>query len=182
MKAHDFEEKELVPEREWWKRTKPVLTIGIPQELRDYFFEIKRRFGLDIANLILIMYKTSPAVAMALARRILEYDSFEDLMLFLEGKIEMFDQKSRSILANVIFRFKYNYYLERLRHAVENEPEDIRMDAVRLFNRLASIGVFFDPVCIVQYVHWKRKGGSPPKRCRAAIRQIQMLEKELERG
>lgn len=147
------EELHLVPERGWWERTSIVSTI--PPEIREEFYEIRKKFGLDVANLVLLTYrKWGAKTAKFLAQKIKAFSSFEELIAFLEKKFELFDAKSRKILSGLIFSYQYNFNFERLLSVLDNYEEKcpgVRALATSLFHCFASRGLFYYPDCIVVY-------------------------------
>lgn len=150
------EEVEYVPEKNWRERTSPLLFIpGVPKEILSEFMEIKKRFGIDIANLVLFAYKTwGRRVAHVLANNILQFGSFEEVIKYLESKVSLFDVNSRKVLSGLIHMYKYNYYFNELLRIVENHEHTcpgIKILAIAIYHRLAGRGVFYSPDCIVNY-------------------------------
>lgn len=147
MSEHD---DGIVPERGWWKRAYPVET---PIE-REYRI-IKKRFGSDIGNLVVLSYKEwGVEAARLLSRRILSFSSHEELFKYLVSKVDMFDEKSRKMLSSAIRAYMYNYYFEAVLEKsseYESTCPGLRDAAIALFQTLSSLGYFYMPDCIVSY-------------------------------
>lgn len=152
----EFQEEEIeyAPEREWWKRTYPIDIL--PKPIAGEFHAIRRKFGIDIANLVLFVYKIwGSDVSKALARRILSFDDHESLYSFLVSKIDLFDERSRKILSTMIHVYKYTHYVDeliKLASEYEKECPGVRDEALDLYHSLALRGHYYTPDCIVIYV------------------------------
>ena len=147
---------EYVPERNWRERTYPVPFIrGVPKDIIHQYILIKRKYGVELANLIVFAYRTwGKRVARSLANKILSFDSFEDVIRFLEKKATLFDVESRKRIANIIYTFRYGYYFDRvveLSRAKESSCKGVWHYSVKLFHFLARRGIFLHPECIVSY-------------------------------
>lgn len=151
--VREEEEVEYVPERDWWKRTHPVEIL--PKQIAGEFHLVKKRFGIDIANLVLFVYKTWGAdVAKTLAKRILMFESHEDLFRFLVSKIDLFDERSRRILSTMLQVYKYTHHVDELFDLVaeyEKKCPGLRDKSLALYHLLAIRGHFYTPDCIVLY-------------------------------
>lgn len=169
---------DMVPEKGWRDRTSVVSTL--PSDIKRDFIEVRKRFGLDIANLILLTYREwGPKTARALARRILSFPSFEDLISFLEKKFELFNERSRKILSELIYSYQYNYNFSKLLDIIskhEKNCPNLREMSTKIFHCFASKGMFYYPECIVSYVMVKqgcRKGYN--QRCKNTIKSMKNL-------
>lgn len=171
---------EYVPERNWRDRASPILFIpGVPHDIIHEYLEVKKRFGIDIANLVLFTYKQwGRRVAKNLANKILRFDSFDELVRFLESKINMFDTKSKKVLSGLIYSFKYSYFFDTLLSIVNNNVHDCptaRDIAIKVFHCLASKGLFYSPDCIVEYAVIRarcRDNGRVRAKCRSVTKNI----------
>lgn len=147
------EEEHYVPERDWWKRTYP--TVLIPKPIVGEYHEIRKRFGIDIANLVLLAYREwGRDVAKSLARRILAFRDHEELFRFLVSRIDLFDERSRRILSSTLQVYRYNHYVDELIFIAserERECPGVREKSLSLYHQLAIRGHFYTPDCVVLY-------------------------------
>ena len=169
---------EYLPERNWKERYGQVSLI--PREIRAEYYEIRRRFGIDVANLVLLMYrKWGARPARALASKILSFDSFDSLIRFLKTKIQLFDAKSRKILANLIYSYEYNFHFEKLLKLIAKEEKScpgLRTKATALFHCLASRGLFYNEECLISYVKYELGCGGSIQKCKSTTEAIRRVE------
>lgn len=148
------EEVEYVPERDYWKRTHPVDMI--PSDIKREFHSVRRKFGMDIANIVLFAYREwGVDVARSLAKKILSFDSHDELYRFLSSKIDLFDERSRKILSYLMQVYKYTHYVDELNQIIselESKCPGVRDKAFSLYHALALNGYYYTPDCIVLYV------------------------------
>ena len=174
------DELEMVPERDFWSRAVPHTLV--PKPIAGYFFKVRDRLGMDMANLVLFAYREWGAeVAAALARRMLEFDSFEALLRFLEEKASKLGE-GRELVSSLLFSYWYTHYFGKVQEERGKACGPARDLAMEVFHRLASIGVFYTPPCIVQIAEVEagcRERVS--KRCRRAYDTYAKL-KEKEAG
>jgi len=142
-----------MPERNWRDRVSPMLVIGIPQEIYRDIQLIRKKFGIDIANIVLFTYNSwGSRTAKLLIRKINMFDSLDDLLRFLEEKVSMFDEKSRAILSNLILRIKMNRYFDELIEIARKQEEvcpGVYDLSVKIFHESIARGQFHSPECIV---------------------------------
>ncbi|MEM1810220.1 MAG: hypothetical protein QW324_05105 [Thermofilaceae archaeon] len=147
------DEVDMVPEKAWWRRTAPISML--PREIEYWFQEVRRRFGIDVANMVLSAYRRwGPAVAQNLARRILSFESADELFSFLVSKIDLLDERSREVLAALIHQYKYVARMEKLQRIArvhERTCPGVTDAAIRLYHALAVRGIFHSEECIVSY-------------------------------
>lgn len=135
---------EFWPERGYRERTRVI------RLLPPYVIEVRKRFGVDIANIVLFVKKTwGDATARALARRILQYTSVHEVIRELERKVSLLDPDSRRILSELVFRIKYNTYLDSLVSKLRGEDECVQREALRYFHKHARDGVFYAPSHVI---------------------------------
>lgn len=156
MKSEDElvdEEAMYVPERDWWKRTYPVEVL--PKPIASEFHAVRRRFGIDIANLVLFVYKTwGASIAKVLARRILMFENHEELFKFLVSKIDLFDERSRKILSSMLQVYRYAHYFDELisiASELEKRCPGVRDKSLKLYHQLVVKGYFYTPDCVALY-------------------------------
>lgn len=176
------EEVDYVPEREWWKRTHPIEVL--PKQIAGEFHAVRKKFGMDIANLVLFVYNEwGPDVAKALAKRILMFDNHGELFRFLVSKIDLFDERSRTVLSALLHMYKYRYYIDELFSIVSNYEKTcpgLRDKSLALFHFLAVRGHYYTPECIVFYsMHVLKCKDVSESRCRKVFEHIErMVSKE----
>jgi len=173
-------ELEMVPERDFWSRAVPHTIV--PKPVAGYFHKVREKLGMDMANLVLFAYKEWGAqVAAALARRMLGFNSFEELLRFLEEKAKKFGE-GRELVSSLLFSYWYTHYFVKVQEEREKACEPARDLAVEVFHRLVSIGVFYTPPCIVQIAEVEAGCRERvTKRCRRAYDTYAKL-KEREAG
>lgn len=175
IKLYNINEYELVPEKNFWDRTSPVSTL--PKAVSRYFIEVKQKFGIDVANLVLFAYREwGKDVAIVFARKILEFNSFEELIRFLQARAKRIGE-GREILNNMIYSFQYTYYLNEMVSVKDDLCEKARDLAIRIFHSMAGIGLFYSPDCIGKIAEYKVGcRNSIPKRCERAFDTYSKLE------
>lgn len=139
----------IVPEWNFWERSSFVSTL--PNPIKKYFFLVKEKFGMDIANLILVVYNEwGREVAIPFAKRILSFDSFDDLIRFLQSRSKKIGD-GKELLNDLIFSYQYSFYLNELikqkQRMCKNGDKEL---ATKIFHLFASLGLFYPPLCIVQ--------------------------------
>lgn len=182
------DDAELVPERNWQERASPILFVpGVPHDIVREYLTIKNRFGVDIANLVLYAYKKwGRKVARTLAYRILQFDTFEEAIKFLESKISLFDEKSKKILSGLIYSFKYSNYFDKLLKMLPDAEKECPGTwdlSVNIFHTLARRGLFYSPECIVSYVKVRLGCAEKVKsKCKSVVRNIETYCKDILEG
>ena len=175
----------FVPERNWRERASPIFFVpGVPHDIAREYLSIKKRFGIDIANLVLYAYKTwGKKVARTLAYRILQFESFEEAIKYLESKMSLFDKKSRRLLSSLIYTFKFNYYFEellKLLPPLEEKCPGVWDLSVSIFHRLAKRGLFYSPDCITNYVLIKKGCEDKLKsKCKGIVKNIEVYCRDI---
>ena len=167
---------EFVPERDLWKRSGPI-AVGIPHQLKDYYFEIKSRYGIDIANLVLFAYhEWGLDAARSFARKLLAIDSFDNLIKFLEKRAKRFGD-GRDTVSTLIYMYTYSkYFNDVLEKAERSKCPGAREKAVQYYHSLARNGLFFPPDCIVLVAEMDSGcRNSVPKRCIRTSEAIRKL-------
>jgi len=165
------ESDDLEPGRDRWSRSAPHSTL--PPEISQLYWEIRHKFGIVLANLVLFAYQEwGPRVARELAREILKYDDFEEVILELEDRVRRLGP-GREAVARIIWNLKYQKYFEELSRL---RDQACRWDiATELFHSLAQIGYFFPPKCIVNVANYLARCEGLKKECARvcdAIREI----------
>jgi len=167
------------PEKGWKDRTAPIMYVpGLPQEFVSDFLEIKRRFGIDIANIIIFTYrKHGPRVTSLLIKRMKRFDSFDELLEFLESKISMFDAESRKILNAKITEIKIMYYFKKLLNELDERKcqGTERETIIQVFHELVKRGIFYSPDCIINVVEAKLHNKSIKTGCKQVYKTINEL-------
>ena len=171
------DELQLVPDKKWWDQASVVSTI--PPDIARLYFEIKKKFGIDIANVVYFARKAwGPSVARVIANRILKMTSFEEVIRYLEQKASMLDEESRMLIASLIYNFKYTHYFDLLLKEIEKAEKSnrdcpkLRLVATTVFHILAREGLFYAPDCIVAIVQSTICNGSVEKRCKPVEQAI----------
>lgn len=168
----ESDERDWVAEKNWRKRTEILRHYpGVPKEVSREFFEIKRAFGIDIANLVIRVHSLwGPKVAKTFAKTILGFNSFEDLIQFLEKKIDMFSDESRERISSMIRVYRYRTWMEKLREyckSFEANCRGVTDLSLKIYHALAVHGYFYKPECIVRYAMFELKCvDDPTERCR----------------
>jgi len=181
------EEYEMVAERGWRSRAYVYTVPGIPPEVMWWFAEVKRRHGAEIARLVFYAYEAyGRREAEILARRLLQFESFEDALRLLEHYASYFDEKGRRALSGLIYEYKYVHYFRQLLDVLdESHPGDspAREASIALFHAMASHGVFYAPACVVNFVEVAL--GLAPRlknKCKDSAKHIEKYWRELGRG
>jgi len=140
---------EMVPERDFWSRS--ILHSMVPRPIAGHFFQVKERFGMDVANLVLYAYREwGEDVAVALARKILSFGSFGELIQFLEERARMLPEEGRGAVNSLLFSYLYSHHFSKVLEERERACEPARKLAAEVFHTLASVGLFYTPHCVVQ--------------------------------
>jgi len=162
-----YDEAVLMPSRNWREHYSIISTL--PQPIREPYNAIRRRFGIEIANIVLSAYKRwGPRVAQALAQRILEFNDLREVLDYLRKRIEVMDERSRREFSSIAYMVMYNYHFDQLISRLKSMgvPRRIYITAIRLFHSLARHGLLYDPSCIIAvalYVCGQKD--RVPKRC-----------------
>ena len=174
-------EYELVPEKNFWDRTSPVSTL--PRPISKYFIQVKHKFGIDIANLVIFAYREwGKDVAVMFAKKVLEFESFEELVRFLQARAKRIGE-GREILNNMIYNFQYSHYLNQLLEIREKICSDSWELSTRIFHMMAGIGLFYSPECIGKIAEYEvgcRK--TIPRKCERAFETYIKLKEKGEGG
>jgi len=179
MAGRAGEELEMIPERDFWSRS--ILHSMVPRPIAGYFFQVKDRFGMDIANLVLHAYREwGEDVAVALARKILRFGSFEELVGFLEERAKMLPEEGRGPVNSLLFSYLYSHNFAKVLEERERACEPARKLAAEVFHTLASIGVFYTPQCVVQVA--EVEAGCRGKVARKCLRAYETYIKLKERA
>jgi hypothetical protein len=175
VEERDEEEYQMVPERDFWERTSPLSLV--PKPIAKYFFMVKERFGMDIANLVIFAYKEwGKDVAIPFAKKLLEFNSFDELIRFLQKRAKRIGE-GRELLNNLIFSFQYSRNLEMLIEEKKNACEKARDLATNIFHLFASVGLFYAPQCIVQIAEYEAGCREKiAKRCKRAYTVYKKLK------
>lgn len=179
----EADDDDLVPERNWRDRAYPISMI--PSEIRRVYYEIKAKYGTNIANLVYVAYMSwGAAVARAVAAKILSFQSADDVLRFLQARSEMFNEESKRALASMIFLMKYDDGFEELIKMAKDVEEVCHGAAdasLKVYHELAKKGYFFSPECVVNYVMVAMNCTSTIKRtCAQAVEEIKMLVPNLQ--
>ena len=171
----------MMPERNWRERYGFVLYVpGLPSDLAWRYIQIKKRFGTDIANLVIFTYrKWGKRVALELSRRILSFNNFEELIDYIRSNAAILDENSMRVINQLLYRYKYEYALnqvaERARK-LEDQCPGIWDTAVGIFHRLAQAGSFYNPECILDYAKVKLGcAGDVRKPCQSVVKVIKLI-------
>ena len=176
---------EMVPERNWRERAGVIRYLpGVPHDIYSEYKELRRRFGIEVANLVLYAYKTwSKVVAKSLAYKMLQFYEFDEMIAYLEEKVSLFDDEGRKLLSSLIYKFRYSYWFERLLNELSKKRKDecnIREVALEAYHKMARRGIFIAPQCIVQYAKLKVCNQQPRKICERVIEKIEkVMEDEV---
>jgi len=181
--SEDAYDIEMVPERNWRSRAEPMLVVGIPREIYKDVQLIKKRFGIDIANIVILSYRSwGPKAAKLLIRNINKFNSLDDLLRFLEAKVSMFDERSRAIISSLLMRIKTNRYFDEVVE-LASEQEELcpgTLDlAVKAFHYLASRGQFHSPECIVDVVVSVKCGKKVKSVCTLAAKSVKPVVESI---
>lgn len=125
---------------------------GVPREILDQYLAIRRKFGPEIADVVVEVFKREGAsVARTVAKRMLEADSFEELIASVMKKIDVLAPGAREAIANIVYSYQYSYYLRWLLRTLDAEGcVEGREPALAVFRELAKAGIFFSPDCFVK--------------------------------
>jgi len=177
----EADELEVVPERNFWDRSFPVSLI--PKSIAKYFFQVKEKFGLDIANLVLFIYKDQgKEVATAFANKVLEFNSFEQLMRFLEARTKRLGN-GRELVNSLLFTYRYSYYFNEISAKLKNACSEAKDKAVEIFNTFVSYGYFYAPTCIIQIAEVESGcKNDVAKRCKSAFDTYIKLKEKIGEG
>lgn len=171
----DDDVETVVPERDFWKRS--YFLSNLPQDIAKSYLEIKRRFGIDVANLILLAYKYwGSRVAKTLSNRIISMGSLKDVLNFLEEKSRLFDARGRKILAELIYSFKYNNGVDEILSIVSEREQrcpSIKNTAISIYHSLVSMGYFPPTRCLVEYAEKIEGCGSVSSSCEQVVEKIE---------
>jgi len=183
MSSEDVNDIYMVPERNWRSRASPMLVVGVPQEIYRDIQIIRRKFGIDIANIVILTYNTWGArAAKLLIKNINRFNTLDDLIRFLESKISMFDEKSKAILSSLVMRIKINRSFDELIELAEKEEEacpGVYDLAVKLFHELANRGQLHSPECIVNVVASIKCSKKIKSICTLAAKAIKPIAESL---
>jgi len=173
-----------VPERNWRNRASPMMVVGIPQEIYREVQIIRRRFGIDVVNIVLLTYNSwGSRTAKLLIRKISKFNTLDELLCFLEERISMFDEKSRAILANLMLRIKTNKYFDELIEIARKQEEycsGVYDLAVKIFHELVARGQFHSPECIVDVAMALKCRKKPKSICASVAEAIKPIVESIK--
>ena len=162
---------DIVVERDWWKRASVISTI--PRPIVREFLDLRRRFGMEIANLLLALYnRYGTAVARRFYRRVADKDDLLDVLSVVESYLDRFEPEARRTLANYVLSILYESGVELI-HEISRGYGDrypgLTERAVRLFQELFRRGQYFSPACVVAYVIRSVYNGNDSPACRREV-------------
>lgn len=175
----DYRE-DFVAERNWWQRASIVSTL--PRPIAREFLDIKRRFGTELANLLLYLYREyGTAVARRFYRRLAEKESLVDALAEAERYLDRFEPESRRELANYILYVLYSSGVEKIHELAAGYAgryPGLAERAARAFQELFRRGQYFSPECVVAYVVERYYGGGDAPACRRET--VEEVARQLE--
>ena len=160
---------EMVPGRGFWDRSYPV--VSIPKKLHAYYLRLKSKFGREIADLILAVYKADgERVALLIANKMLTFNNTPELLSYLSKQVKKLRGIERTQLIDLIYRYQYGYYFQELLNRLEeNSCEEARDLAISIFHSLASKGLFFPTSCIINAANHEICGENLLPSCRRTL-------------
>lgn len=172
---------EFSVERDWWKRASVISTL--PKPIAHEFLETKKKFGSDIANLILLLYNSyGPAVAKRLYNNIIVKEDLNEVLKEVEKQLDKFDARSRRILSNYILSIEYTSSIELIQEISRNYEKEypgLLMKSISVFQELFKRGLYFSPNCIVAYTIRKYYNGVASQiKCQRSV--LDNIEKYLK--
>ena len=85
------------------------------------FLDLRRRFGMEIANLLLALYnRYGTAVARRFYRRVADKDDLLDVLSVVESYLDRFEPEARRTLANYVLSILYESGVELI-HEISRE-------------------------------------------------------------
>ena len=173
-------QEDFVAERNWWQRASVVSTL--PRPIVREFLDIKRRFGTELANLLLYLYREyGTAVARRFYRRLADKESLVDALAEVERYLGRFEPESRRALANYIIYVLYSSGVEAIHDvasAYAGRYPGLAERATRAFQELFRRGQYFSPECVVAYVIRRYYGGADAPSCRRG--SVEEVARHLE--
>ena len=165
MQKGRSEDLELIPERDFWSRAWFVSLI--PRPIRREYYAVKDRFGPDMANIVLFVYREyGSRAAKLLARRMLEFNSYDELVRFLYRRALRLGE-GRELVARMIELYVYSNAAHGLADEYSKACPEARGVMKDVFVGLVGMGLYASVKCVRAIAEWIAKcRDALPEKCK----------------
>jgi len=169
------DELEMVPEKNFWERSRPVLPV-LPRGLKRLYVEVERRFGREIASLVIMAYREwGDMVARRVAEKLLSFDSFDDLVEHLKSRAWKLGF-GREIVSSLLYSYQFSHLFDELMEERKHACPEARKEMMRLFQFFVERGQFYSATCIRAIAEYNVGcADRVPYNCKSAYRAYREL-------